>query len=87
MLTSKDLDAFERCAEPVGAPNDSGAQSADRTATFEHIAAPYRRLLRSARELVAAGRSIGPELEDALRQGSRALSGLRRKLGFARVGR
>jgi len=87
VLTQKDLDAFERCAEPVGAPGDSGAQYADRTATFEHMAGPYRRLLRSARELVAAGRSIGPELEEELRQGSRALAGLRRKLGFAGVGR
>lgn len=86
MLTLRDLDAFERCAEPVGAPDDSGAH-ADRTATFEHIAAPYRRLLKSARALVEAGRSIGPELEEELRQGSRALAGLRRKLGFAGVGR
>ncbi|HYD42109.1 MAG TPA: hypothetical protein VEB43_14860 [Anaeromyxobacter sp.] len=86
MLTLKDLDALERCAE-AGAPGDSSAQDADRTATFERMAAPYRRLLRSARELVAAGRSIGPELEEELRLGCRALSGLRRKLGFAGVGR
>jgi hypothetical protein len=87
VLTLKDLDALERCAEPVGAPEGGGARDADRLATFEHMAAPYRRLLRSARELVAAGRSIGPELEEELRQGCRALAGLRRKLGCAGVGR
>ncbi len=87
MLTWKDLDALERCAEPLDAPPEGSGRDGDRIASFEHMAAPYRRLLRSARELVAAGRSIGPELEEELRQGSRALAGLRRKLGFAGAGR
>lgn len=82
-MTLDDLDALGRSAEPVGASLDTGALQAERIATFEGAAGPYRTLLRSACLLLLAGRSIGPELEQELRQGAYALWRIRRTLGAA----
>ncbi len=86
MLTLDDLDALGRSAEPVGVSEDAGTLHADRIATFEGAAGPYRSLVRSARLLLLAGRSIGPELEQQLRKGAYGLWRIRQTLGLADPG-
>ena len=81
MLTLEDLTTFAQSAEPLRPTRAVTAGQLDRIATFEHAAAPYRTLLRSARNLLEGGRTIGPDLEKELRDGARALGRARRRLG------
>lgn len=83
VLTLGDLDALARSADPVPPAADADARQLGRRARFERAAAPYRALLESARRLLLAGRSIGPELELQLVQGARALERIRETLGAA----
>lgn len=83
MLTLEDLNTLQQSAEPVSPSSEAGTKQIDRIASFERAAGPYRTLLRSARQLLVAGRSIGPELEKELRQGSRALWRTRQRLDVA----
>lgn len=82
MLTLDELTTFERTAAPVQPSAATKAGDLDPIATFERAAGPYRTLLRSARNLLRDGRTIGPDLENELREGARALGRARRRLGM-----